>query len=221
MNLIFNSIENFLQSKPNSTIIQIGGNDGSQDDFINVILSKYNQAILHTIEPIPEYYKELCENYKNNKNVYCHNYAITNKSGIDFINYIPFNEKMPIWLKGCSSFFTNKNILSEHWQNIVNDERLTNYLKNNVYKLKVNTLTFNDFVVKENIDNFDILVVDTEGYELEILKQINLSQFTPKIIILEFHNHTDEDKNKMLEIFKINNYYHEILQMDIIATKIL
>jgi hypothetical protein len=127
---------------------------------------------------------------------------------------------MPIWLKGCSSFFTNKNIIDPYWQNICNDPDLTNYLKNNIIKLPVNTLTFNHFVTRHNINSIDILVIDTEGYECEILKQINLLQFTPHIIILEFHNHSDQDKNTITNILKSNNYTYSILPMDIVATKV-
>jgi len=218
--MIPNLISTFLQSNPTATILQIGGNDGIQDDFIKPILSEYNNVTLHTLEPIPQFYKELCNTYKDYKNVHCHNCAITTASGTDFINYIPFNHSMPIWLKGCSSFFTDKNIIDPYWQNICNDTNLTNYLKNNIIKLPVNTLTFNHFVTQQNINKIDILVIDTEGYECEILKQINLSQFTPHIIILEFHNHSDQDKNTITDILKSNNYTYNILPMDIVATKI-
>lgn len=217
--MIFNTVSAFIQSNPNATILQIGGNDGAQDDFIKPIISQYPNTTLHTLEPIPQYYKELCNTYKDYKNVHCHNYAITNTSGTEFINYIPYNSSMPTWLKGCSSFFTNKNIIDPYWQNIVNNHDVNNYLKNNIIKLQVNTLTFNHFVTQHNINNIDILVIDTEGYECEILKQINLSQFTPHIIILEFHNHSDHDKNTITNILNSNNYTYNILPMDIVATK--
>jgi hypothetical protein len=68
--MIFNTISTFLQSNPNATILQIGGNDGTQDDFIKPIISQYPNATLHTLEPIPQYYKELCNTYKDYKNVH-------------------------------------------------------------------------------------------------------------------------------------------------------
>ena len=126
---------------------------------------------------------------------------------------------MPIWLKGCSSFFTDKNIISPHWQNITNNPDINNYIKNNIAKLQVNTLTFNDFTTKYNITNIDILVIDTEGYECEILKQIDLSHFTPHVIILEFHNHSDIDKSIIKNILQKYKYNYSLLGPDIIAIK--
>ena len=219
--MIQSTLHNYLDSKLNSnvTILQIGGNDGNQDDFIKPLVSQYTNTTLHTLEPIPQFFNELQQAYKNYNNVYCYNYAITNKSGTDYINYIPYNTNMPIWLKGCSSFFTNKNIIDPYWQNIFNDNNINNYIKNNLTKLLVQTLTFNDFTTKYNINNFDILVIDTEGYECEILKQIDLYKFTPHIIILEFHNHSNIDKNTIQNILSNNNYNYHILPTDLIAIK--
>ena len=61
------------------------------------------------------------------------------------------------------------------------------------------SLTWGDFVENYNIENIDMIVMDTEGCEWEILQQISLSLHDVKIIILEYHNHSESEQKKILK----------------------
>lgn len=52
----------------------------------------------------------------------------------------------------------------------------------------------------------DVIHIDTEGYDNEILKTIDLKQYLPKIILIEIFNLNKEYRIKMLDILKANNY---------------
>lgn len=210
----FNEIINDLSTTKNKiTILQIGGNDGQQDDFVNAF-SNNKQIELHIVEPIKIYYEELKKYYSNQSNVYTYNYAITNTTSVDYINFIPPHPSMPYWLKGCSSFFMDRNILSGmcSWDengvpfNPYTDQNLISYIKNNTTKLPVMCVTFNDFIKLSNLNSIDILVIDTEGYEYDIIKQINLNQFNISLIILEYHNQSGLAKKHIPELLKEKNY---------------
>lgn len=224
-NQLINNIFN-LNNKIN--LLQIGGNDGQQTDFVNKAVNNEN-IIFHIVEPIPLYFQELKNYYKNNTNVYTYNYAITNTSGHDYINYIPPHENMPIWLKGCSSFFTDRNVLSGfcNWDengepyNPYDNLEVMSYIKNNTVKLQVNCLTFNDFIQIHNIQHIDILVIDTEGYDYHIFKQINLDKFNIRLIIIEYDNQTGFAKKDIVNILKQKNYtiLYSAKDQDLIAYK--
>jgi len=108
---LINLIDKLQSLKNQITILEIGGNDGYQNDLIYSYATKPNFTT-HILEPVPVYFQQLKNLYLNYKNVHTYNYAITEKSEINYINYIPPHNHMPIWLKGCSSFFEDKNVIN-------------------------------------------------------------------------------------------------------------
>lgn len=60
------------------------------------------------------------------------------------------------------------------------------------------------YPLKELIkSNFDLLSIDTEGYEMDVLRSINWNKAKPKIIIIETNLHMDDDRKQRI---KITNY---------------
>jgi FkbM family methyltransferase len=54
---------------------------------------------------------------------------------------------------------------------------------------EVSGITWNDFVKSNTIDNIDLLLLDCEGMEFEIMKQINfISKLAPKVIRYEHYH---------------------------------
>jgi FkbM family methyltransferase len=51
--------------------------------------------------------------------------------------------------------------------------------------IKVDYYCLNDILPKINVDNFDYLSVDVEGWELEVLKGIDFKKYTPKVLLVE------------------------------------
>ena len=74
----------------------------------------------------------------------------------------------------------------------------------------------NELLRKNNFFNIDFLTIDTEGSELEILKNINFDIFNIKIIVVE-NNYND---NKLIDFLYSKNYnLDSILKIDYIFTK--
>jgi hypothetical protein len=44
--------------------------------------------------------------------------------------------------------------------------------------------------------NFDVLVVDVEGYELAVLQSLNFSKFIPRVIIIELEDDHEDFSNR-------------------------
>jgi len=69
--------------------------------------------------------------------------------------------------------------------------------------VKVKTITLDKILDKYRYPNIDFLSLDTEGYELEILKGLNLRKNRPKFMLIEIY--TNDYKN-IVNYLNLNNY---------------
>lgn len=69
--------------------------------------------------------------------------------------------------------------------------------------VKVKTSTLEQILDEKNILEIDFLSLDTEGYELEILKGLNLEKHRPKYMLIEIYN---SDKNNIFNYLNLNKY---------------
>ena len=171
LNLILKKI---FDNQKIKCLIQIGANDGSRFDELNIFIKKYKiKSIL--VEPINEYFEDLKKNYKNLENVYFENSAITvgtKEKEIYAVNYKNLND-YDDHIKGISSF--NKNHLIKH-----------GVKSNHILKKKINCISILNLLKKYNISNLDILFIDAEGYDGDILIDFFSSSTQEPILIFEY-----------------------------------
>lgn len=173
--------------------MQIGGNDGIQDDFMRELIIQ-NEWNTHILEPVDMYFESLKKNYSDYPYVICCPYAILESSGKKQINFVPPLENHA-WVQGCSTFYPQKNCVGVKYAHL--EDNVQRHLDEETELYEVDSLSWHDFVANYNIGTIDMIVMDTEGCEWEILKQIPLSYHAIKILILEYHTHSNEDKEKI------------------------
>lgn len=80
-------------------------------------------------------------------------------------------------------------------------------IEQNVIKniVKVNVITLENILNKfgDNNNNIDFLSLDTEGYELNVLKGLNLNKYRPNYMLIEIYT---EDYENIVTFLKENNY---------------
>jgi len=96
-------------------------------------------------------------------------------------------------------------------EKITYDTHTAEYIAENVHAERVETMTYARLLELAKPDTVDLLKIDTEGFDYEIIKQV---QFTgalrPRIIMAE-HKHTP---GKVLEEFLIYKGYHVEVEQD-------
>lgn len=203
-------IENKYESElSNFTILQIGANDGVQDDLIRPLITKYNLKS-HLVEPIKQHYQNLCSNYVDFTNVKCHNLAISDIDGEKIMTTIEYDESLPTWCKGLSTFDITRNFLSGFGGYQLKDDlrnsELFNKIKNSRTEIVVSTKTLDTFLSENKIDSIDVFVTDAEGHDFIIFNQLDFSKYSPKFIILETHTLSQRDKNVIVKKLVDNGY---------------
>lgn len=80
-----------------------------------------------------------------------------------------------------------------------------------MYEVTVNALTYKDLIERHNIERVDFLKIDTEGHDMNILREVIFEgQLRPNLIKIE-HKHCNI--NEMSE-FLVNKGYHVDIQND-------
>jgi FkbM family methyltransferase len=203
-------IENILQPLINkekiNKIIQVGANDGQSDDFLFKCFNKDLDAIL--IEPIEDAFLKLKENYKKFQKVKCLNLAVDVENGSKEIfsvnrEYYKFYQKKykktnVDWLNILSSFY------KEH---LINHGIKKNHITSNNIQCK----TFSKLIDDYDYHDVDLLIVDTEGYDVKLINNfIETLKIKPMIIFEWIH----VEKIEIEILFKkLENLNYEFLKL--------
>ena len=167
------------------SIIQIGANDGSRFDILNVFIKKYKiKSIL--VEPIKENFEELINNYSKVENIIFENSAISVKGEISFLYKVKsqYLNKYGEHVKAISSF-NKKHLISHGVKN------------SHIEKQMINSISIKELLNKHKIENFDLLFLDVEGYDGNIVNDFLDESLLKPYIIFEFI-HIDNDIFKIL-----------------------
>jgi FkbM family methyltransferase len=157
-------------------LIQIGAAEG-KDHVSEIILDKDDYFSI-LVEPNPNNFKVLTENYKNYKNIIFENIAISTKDGyLDL-----FVEHDGVSYHGSSNFY---HLL------------MHGHKASNIKKITVESITLEHLLEKYNIKNKEIeyLFIDTEGHDCDIILSTNFSNMNIKNICFESY-HTDGPKTQ-------------------------
>ena len=189
----------------NFGLVVIGAHNGSglENDVINT-----SKKILF-VEPVKYNFLELQDRYKNQKNIYFDNSAISNNN--DRLNFFSVKknsvEKLgKHWATGIGSF-SKKHILdhkSKRFQ-ISEDDIDVN---------EIIPITFDQLMTKYNIKIIDKLLIDIEGSEKKIIESIDFEKTFIKELTFEY-KHLDDtfvfnDSLKIVINYLSDKYFIEI-----------
>ncbi len=160
------------------TLLSIGENDGKTLSNSLACIERGWRATL--IEPSKKAFQKMSELHRDNAKVEMFNVAIADTCG-----EVTFHESgehaKHLYGENCSLLSTIKKSETERWK----DEIFT---ETTVYCLDIDTL-FEKSINKV----FDLISIDAEGYDYNILSQINLEMIHCQMLIVE-NNGTDQNK---------------------------
>jgi FkbM family methyltransferase len=170
---ILNYFGNFKGS-----LLDIGANDGKTFSNSLKLIELGWEATL--VEPSPKAFNKLSELHFGNKNVTCINTAIGTKNGTMILHESSHHNKDQ---KDIALLSSLKESETERWKK--------SGVKFN--QCEVNVSTYKK-VFETSV--FDFITIDAEGYDLEILRQIDLTD--TKLLCIEW-NTNDQAKGQILE----------------------
>jgi FkbM family methyltransferase len=174
---LYNVLNQIIHNEGSLFFVQIGANDGTSYDPIYKFITNNKKRVSGiAVEPIKLYFEQLQNHYINYPKIKTVNVAIHNTEK-EMIVY-KVNEtkrkqlKLPAWSKGIASFNKSHHLLSDTPVEAMETE-------------KVRCVTLDELLIQNNGYHADLLQIDTEGYDADIILNINFESFKPTIIHFE------------------------------------
>lgn len=191
-------IKRYLDSD-SSNIVQIGSNDGKTGDPVYDLLRQNTAWKALLVEPVPYLFKRLKANYKNNPRFAFENVAINDGQVQTFYAIKPEASisipELPHWYDQLGSF---------HKANIL--KPFKGQLEPFIEEIELQGITLETLFSKHSLKTVDLLHIDTEGYDWNILSQLNLEKYAPILIIYE-HKHMNKVERRQSIEFLSQDYF--------------
>ncbi len=177
-----------------NSIVQIGSNDGIRFDNLNYFIKNHNPFAIF-VEPILSNFKNLKKNYSDKENFIFENSAISVNNEIKELfkvkesNLHLYDEHVI----GITSF--NFNHLIKH-----------GVKRNHITKEVVNSISIKELLIKHSIKKFDLLYVDTEGYDADIIIDFFKNSQIRPMILFEYIHTKNQTLKEALELLKEKKY---------------
>lgn len=199
----------FKYRDPEFFFVQIGAYDGQESDPLNSMIKEYKwKGIL--IEPQPEAFARLKENYSSLNGLIFENVAIAAEEGS-----LPFFR-----LRNTFShlFHADYGTLASFDANHILKHLSTPNTSEDVLEaIQISCMPLSKLLDKHQVNKIDLLQIDAEGYDYQILQMIPFDRIKPRVIRFEHANLCDTDKNAAMHLLLQNCYKLVIGSYDVTA----
>jgi FkbM family methyltransferase len=201
-----------LRDRPAVFFIQVGSNDGVQGDPIHdlILLNTGWSGIF--IEPVRSVFQQLKRNYREAPRFVFENTAIGKEK--EKVKFYYVSEKartqrgnsLPFWFDQLGSFDRN-HILKQL------DGRLEPFIIEEL----IECVPMQEILDRNHVERFDLLHVDTEGFDCQVISQIDFTRYQPKVILYEHHHLSHEERQKVTSLLSSWGYRLSVYDGDTLA----
>lgn len=169
----------------NLRFIQIGANDGQQSDPIAALVTPLGwRGVM--LEPLPDSFAALQARHSANPRVRLLNAALDTARGRRLIhNIVPPSAGLPPWIRGLASFSLDR---------VQAAAREVGLGAEAVRSVEVETVTWDDVWRLCPDGHCDLLLLDTEGHDLPLLRAAGLGKRRPRVIHFEHALATEAER---------------------------
>lgn len=189
---------------PNLFFVQVGAMDGVTFDPIQHLVKGYRWRGL-LIEPIPELFNDLLDNYRGHDKLTFANVAVGESEGTRVMHYIPKDviaaAQLPRWCRGVACEDPARVIIKERGQRL-NETREWAHSRTVLVEARPLSALLQSYCV----DQVNLLFIDAEGFDLEILKTLDFQRYKPLFIQIEISHMADEKLSAAQHFLKDHGY---------------
>lgn len=199
----------FAEIFPAAFVVQIGANDGLAGDPLAEGFRKTRWSGL-LVEPVPYLYEMLKARYRDRPEIRLERAAISTRNGeapLYRLRTVP--GESPEWFNQLATL--DREVLLKHRSSIPNIDSL-------LVEERVPTVRLDTLLARHRISRIDLLVIDAEGLDFEILRTLDLTRFTPTLLMFEHQHLSESDKRAAYALAVAAGYdFRETPEGDAIA----
>jgi FkbM family methyltransferase len=187
--------------------VQVGAMDGVANDPIHkYVKDKKWRGLL--LEPMPDMFARLQKNYEDCEGLIFVNMAVADFEGqIEMTRIDPVDaekQNLPEWTQGISTLMPDRGMLGGVTQN--RDVDFETKLKPLSKKIDVSCARLTTLLDKHKVSAVDFLIIDTEGADWMVARQLPLGRFRPRVVYLEYLHLSAYEKIACANHFKNHGY---------------
>ena len=215
-------LDRFSREHKTVTFLQVGANDGFINDPLHLFIKRDNwNGVL--LEPQPEVFNEyMAKLHRKRPGITAINAALDREDGTRPIYKMAISSER--WAHGLSSF--NREVLERK----IDDGSMLKNIRRQGVKLPEKR---EDYITSEPVrtispetlmkyfegKTLDLLAIDTEGFDYEILKMLDLDRISPEVVIYEEMVFDEETKKECRRYLESHGYSCQSLERDVIAVR--
>lgn len=189
-------------------VVQIGSHDGKTHDPLHALILERTAWRGLFVEPVPYLFEKLVANYPKSPRFYFEPSAINNGENASFY-FVNLSDQelhaFPEWVSMLGSF--KRSHILKH---------LDGSLEKHIEEIKIQGLKLHQLFQKYSIDKIHVLHIDAEGYDWEILKQLDFREYLPTIILFEYA-HLSGEEISLAKRFLSPRYNISVAGMDFLC----
>jgi FkbM family methyltransferase len=185
-------LEALALDRPQITYVQIGANDAqhSSNPLRPFMLRHRWRGLL--VEPVPRVFERLCRSHAGRDHLTLENAVVAGADGVtDYYCLAKTDDPLPSWYDQIGSF-SRDNVLKH--RDLVPGQPIPD-IEQRIITLKVPCLSFESLCHKHGLGKLDLVHIDTEGYDYEVIKQIDFNAHQPSVLLYEHKHLPAIDKN--------------------------
>jgi FkbM family methyltransferase len=176
-------IEQLGPDRPDFFFVQVGANDGRTNDPIYKHVAQHHWRGL-LLEPLPHVFAVLTENYRNEPQLILENVALSETDGTQSLWSVEGAEVLASFDRAALAARTSK-----------------------IIEVPVQTATVKTLVQRHGIDHIDLMVIDTEGYDYQVIK-MTLADGVPRPRLIRYeHLHLSSADRKACAALLVSHGY--------------
>ena len=208
------ALAHLVLHKPACKLVQVGANSGKSAHDLFDEISKFRLRSL-LIEPQADVFNVLKKNYSGMDYVVCVNAAIAPEKASRTIYRLSerancFQLKGKSFGNGIASF--SRDHVWQYFQSHCTPEGRNELPESIIVEFNVQCEQYETLANSYGFGTFDILLVDTEGFDFEILKLINIGERKPRLIKFEHKHLSVGDRREAWEYLKQMKYHQFVIE---------
>jgi FkbM family methyltransferase len=202
--------------QPDPFLLQVGAMDGKRFDPVYAFVRHYNWRGL-ILEPLPDLFARLQENYAGQARVTLVNAALTDTEGELVMHRVDRKAvesgAVPLWAEGLGTLHPDRNALG----GVGLDPQQHAAIRAHTREERVEGMTLCSLAARWPLHRIDLLQVDAEGCELDILRQVDAAGFRPRVIHMEHWALPPEERGALFLLLTERGYRLRTSESDVMA----